>query len=237
MKFPLPSLTAALVLLGLGAQGRAEEISHYRFEAGALGDDSLGRNPLAADQLLAAPGEGGAQEGSNSHADFSQVDPEPAPRAHTLEGLSLTQSHSAMLWVRPGYLPAETGTVRYYFSLGPSVVRLGLMRVDSGSAFFSFSVRKANGEEYANQLRAAPFDPRSDRWHLIAYSYDADTQRFRFFVNGKQVAEEEGALFDAGPSFILGWASGSAGFQGALDEVRLFNHALEPHELDTPAEP
>lgn len=219
-----------IIFLTLGGMSLAvsEEVAFYRFDiAEALGKDAHGRYSLNEEQLLAKWMEGGALEKSVGYADFSEEVSERSPERISINGLQ--HSHSVSMWVKPGFIPAETGVIRYFYSLGPSTIRLSIMRTDSGTAYFGFSLREETPSTetgYLPEYSIAQFDPRVDRWYHIVYTYNADDGIFRFFVDGDLKKEMNIFLFKSASTVVFGWASGSKGFQGGLDDIKIFDQEI-----------
>ncbi|MCA9979303.1 MAG: DUF11 domain-containing protein [Anaerolineales bacterium] len=72
-----------------------------------------------------------------------------------------------------------------------------------------------------------------DRWHHVLVTFDGQTMLV--YLNGNHIGSEAcvGAKPSALDSFFIGGRGASPdgqGFQGQLDELRLFNHALTPSE-------
>ena len=72
------------------------------------------------------------------------------------------------------------------------------------------------------------------RWHHVAATYDNETMRL--YLDGKEVAtlERGGPVNPSGAQLCLGSYAPShprAFFQGALDEVRIWDRALSAEEI------
>ncbi len=81
-------------------------------------------------------------------------------------------------------------------------------------------------------------------WHHTAIVWDATQRRKEIWLDGQRIGESEGVAlppaFDAGPIMLgldLDFGSPRSAFPGALDDFRLYDHALTPGELATLAAP
>ena len=77
-------------------------------------------------------------------------------------------------------------------------------------------------------------DLRDGQWHHIAGSFNASTGKLSAFVDGVLVGSESGdgpIVYDAGNDFHIGSMNGSRNFNGDLDEVKLYNRALNEAEV------
>ncbi len=210
------------------------EISFYRFDKPTddkeLGADEHGLNPLPSGNLKGEWKEGGAYDESG-YCSFDDSIRDLNGEYTSLHGVDINQPHSVMMWVKPGFLPAETGAVRYFTALGPSVIRLSVMRTDQGLAYFGYSLRKDN-KEYLNIFSAFTFPATVDRWYQVAYTYEpGEEESFKFYVDGVLQSKSAVNLFQGRSSILLGAGSGSAGFGGGLDNVKIFDHALSEEEI------
>jgi hypothetical protein len=139
--------------------------------------------------------------------------------------LRLTTGMTVDGWVRP----TANGTARWRTvaikertgGLAYALYAYGDAGLPSGHAFTS-----------AERWARAPSAPALNAWTHLATTYDGTT--IRFYVNGVQVATQaqSGAIAaGTGPLRIGGTAVWSEWYQGALDEIRVYNRALTAAEL------
>ncbi|MCD4760885.1 LamG domain-containing protein [bacterium] len=91
---------------------------------------------------------------------------------------------------------------------------------------------------FAGDGRVLGYDPVvADKWTFIAAVYDQDAGTVKLFVDGS-VYEKDGKMVDEGTDFILIGARGlvteqSHYFNGAIDEVKIYDYALSDEELNS----
>lgn len=77
--------------------------------------------------------------------------------------------------------------------------------------------------------------PSAGEWHHLAATYDADSGIVRLYLDGALAREETIGAFEPQTSFdlYLGARPGQPGahFAGTIDEVRIYNRVLAPHEI------
>jgi len=85
---------------------------------------------------------------------------------------------------------------------------------------------------YSNDLDA-PGAAIADEWQHICYWHDVDDSDRRIYINGEQVANDAGApyLGAAGDTMIGSWGTTGQKFNGAIDEVQIWNRALDEDDI------
>jgi len=71
-------------------------------------------------------------------------------------------------------------------------------------------------------------------WHHIAGTFDNTTKKMKVYVDGKQDAEaivNRPIQYTLGNDFHIGSMQGSRNFLGAIDELRVYNEALDESEI------
>ena len=74
------------------------------------------------------------------------------------------------------------------------------------------------------------------QWHHIAVTYDSDEAVRRIYVNGQQESSDRQSqpLMDSSDSFVIGGRlTGyyNRGWDGRIDDIRLYSYALKPDEI------
>jgi murein tripeptide amidase MpaA len=74
-----------------------------------------------------------------------------------------------------------------------------------------------------------------DEWMHVAAVFDAETGRARLYQNGRMTADREyrGRIANYPDALYIGKSPGFHAFRGALDEVRVYSHALSSAELQS----
>ena len=80
---------------------------------------------------------------------------------------------------------------------------------------------------------------KTDEWSFVAAVFDKEKKKVAVYVNGKLSADRE--RNDGAIGAVLGYplelghycASKTQNFKGRLDEVRIYNRALSPDEIQT----
>jgi hypothetical protein len=86
---------------------------------------------------------------------------------------------------------------------------------------------------YSNDLDAAGA-AKADEWQHICYWLDVKTKTRRIYINGEQVAQDQGMspyLGTAGDTMIGSWAATGQKYNGMVDEVQIWYRALSPQEV------
>jgi len=70
-------------------------------------------------------------------------------------------------------------------------------------------------------------------WHHCVYVYDGETHRF--YLNGQERSDSHQASQSGQPTQLMfgNYPTGDQYFQGCLDEIRIFNRALSPSEINS----
>jgi hypothetical protein len=141
-----------------------------------------------------------------------------SPSLHLSGGMTLSA------WVYPAAMQGSLGPVvqkemgAYYLQAGSAEEALG----PAGGGTFG------GGDAHVPGLEAIPLNT----WTYLAVTYDGAT--LRLYVNGAEVSSvpQTGALeVNANPLQIGGSTYGSEHFAGQIDEVRVYNRALSPGEI------
>lgn len=139
--------------------------------------------------------------------------------------LNFDRELSVSVWVR-----TETRGTQYILakglnSDGPKGSPYSLHLSENGDIVFSL-----NTSEGSTQVRSVGYD--LDRWYHIVGVYDRG--EVILYINGERVTtfSHDGSLDDNNlPLFIGSDYSGEHGFQGRIDEVKLFGRALKSEEI------
>jgi len=88
---------------------------------------------------------------------------------------------------------------------------------------------------YNNDLDAAGA-VKAEEWAHICFWLDVKEKKRRIYVNGKQVAEDNGKagieyLGNAGDTMVGSWGATGQKFNGSIDEVQVWNRAITEAEI------
>lgn len=148
-----------------------------------------------------------------------------------ISGLDTTQDFSVSSWVRLDSLPDEYATA---VSMDGLHSRSSFfLQYGSGIDGFAFSM----DEDRAT----AEIEPELGEWHHLAGVHDAESSELRLYLDGDLAAVEDSkasSLNDGTVALGRGqWDGDHVDFlDGAIDETRLYNRALEDDEVSELAE-
>ena len=147
------------------------------------------------------------------------------PRNVSVSQLDALQDLTIALWIRPDVLPSPYGIERFV-TLGNEKA---VLRVENSDYHFYL---KIDGAFW--QIRMPGYLQVGVYQHL-AGSYDSASRTMRLYYNGVEIASQlvtapSPALMATGNGVSLGDAAGE-GYQGLMDEVRIYNRALSAVEV------
>jgi hypothetical protein len=211
----------------------ADLVSWYKAEQNA--NDSAGTNHGSFDNPQYAAGVSGFafdMTGSN----YVEV-----PDNNSLD---FTNALTLAAWVRPESLAEDDGTTAIIWkgtniaSASGQSYLLGLVSDDQVNNFAY--ARISDGTTFYQTARSGPIP--LDAYTHLAATFDGDF--LRFYVNGaltQSTAADPSSIFNSStPLFIGASASGDTPislFDGQIDDVRLYNHALSAEAVATVAVP
>lgn len=72
-----------------------------------------------------------------------------------------------------------------------------------------------------------------DTWHFCVYTFDGITHRF--FIDGMEMASSTETTQQGNPTTLMfgNYPGGDQFFEGKLDDIRIYNRALAPSEINT----
>jgi hypothetical protein len=201
------------------ASGSQRPIAAYSFDAGEgeVAEDLAGEHDGALESTEWVKGKYGSAIYLDGHGDYVEIADSPE--------LQLTEEFTIEAWVRPDGAGAESVVVS-----------------KEASSFYSYQLF-AGGEEAGvpeGFLAYAPFewedveaeDPLTPKtWNHLALTYDGAAMRL--YVNGELADTDETAppaQASVGP-LLLGGNDDEEFFKGRLDEVRIYERALEAGEV------
>jgi glucose/arabinose dehydrogenase len=219
-----------LSVLSAGADYRAQvlgdgPVGYWRLgeTGGTSAADETGANP-GTYQAGPTLGVGGAlASNSNTAASFNgsnQYVDVPSSAS-----LNLTSAVTVEAWAKPAVMPGvgNTGTLAMKATDPP--YSYWLQVTDNDRAKFGVGVGGVNRPISAGGVVA----PGS--WYHLVGTYDGTTERL--YVNGALVASQPltGALGTVAGNFRIGTTRSSEWFNGAIDEVAVYNKALTPAQV------
>lgn len=138
--------------------------------------------------------------------------------------LAIAGPFTAALWLRPSIVTQATLLAKRRTGVVPDAVSFSMELDGAGRASFLL----AGGENEARVYSAIDAVAAS-QWFHVAGTWDGTTMRF--YLDGAEIASDGAApAFDGGALLIGGDGSGARlfPFAGALDDVRIYDRALEP---------
>ncbi len=198
-------------------------VGDWGFEegSGALAADTSGNGydlalngPVFSDTTPITLSYSAASLALNNNTASSSV---PTPQIDALQDLTIA------LWIRPDTLPA-TGIARF-ITLGNEKA---VLRSDHNEIHFYMNI----GGDLRHLRVAGSLQP--GVYQHLAGSYDSTSRTMRLYYNGVEIASQslaglpDGHVGD-GSGVILG--AFEEGYQGLVDEVRIYNRALLPDEI------
>lgn len=210
------------LVLALGADTRAGLIGQWTFNegTGTTAADSVGHH----DAFL-AHGAGWQSSPAGGHA--MALDGKAALAAIAdLTAFHLTAAVSLEVWVKPEAVPADGQEPRLF---GKGHETYTLSYYSDGCVYFYIN---------SGTIHVKHAVPPGEYVHIVA-TYDGQTMRL--YANGKEVASREyrEPLQQNDRPLALGGALGHArggsldfSFAGAIDEARIYNHALTPAAVE-----
>ncbi len=131
---------------------------------------------------------------------------------------------SLSMWVRPGALPEGQGAL---ISCGLAGSNGWQLEIDAETTNQSLHFSSTN---YGGTLDlSAPLALSSDAWTKLDVTYNGGMATA--YVNGRQVQAGSGAIRGSKAPLILGAAPGAGGFDGVLDELKIYNRPRGPAEI------
>jgi hypothetical protein len=201
----------------------------------AVAPDLVGARPARHARVPHPAPVDGAVAGSRNGASAFDGARDSLSATGTLD-LSGRRPHSFALWVRPGRVEANARHLVARQVRAPLRQGTGLWLSSAGLGFERWTDGVKTGVTHAAGLPAG-------RWSHVAATYDGAVMRL--FVDGRQVGARAAATpLDGAPAALTVGAfdAGSGHFEGALDELALFDRALPrahvaEHERVARAEP
>lgn len=210
-----PILACAVLAVACTNQtARADLVAYWPFnDSGTLGTDAANSNVLtvngATHTANGRNGGGLALNGTNQYLSGTVASLPVGNGAYTLAA-----------WIKPTATGAR-GIVGWgnYGSLR----RTNALRLNSSNGIINYW--------WAADISATvSADWSGGTWHHVAATYDGTTRRL--FHNGAQVASDTPGVNDAtAANFRIGSANNGEYFQGTLDDVAIYNHALSAGDV------
>ena len=136
------------------------------------------------------------------------------------------KSFTVCMWVNPELAGGSEQCVFTQIQANATNTSLHYRIYTSGTVRMGF---------YNNDLDAAGA-VKSGEWAHLCFWLDVDGNSRRIYVNGKQVAEDAGKsgieyLGNAGNTMIGSWGTSGQKFNGAIDEVQVWDRVLTEREI------
>jgi hypothetical protein len=209
--------------VALTGTARAELVAHWRFDegSGTLASDTSGNGNdgvLEGDAKWVAGQLGGAIEfnGQNARvvAPYIPLD---------------SRSHTITLWVNAVLYTGEQVVISQVennstnLSLHYRIGGPGSGNVPAGGVRMGF---------YSNDLDTTGDLIQENQWYHLTFWYDFENQNRRIYIDGVLQAEGSAGPFlgTTGDTIIGSWGTGQW-FRGIIDDVQIYNHALDEGEI------
>ncbi len=229
MCFALAVVTSVLIAGPLVTQCRADLVGYWKFDetAGMVAADSAGGDndgTLTSDQLVWVEGRAG---GALEHLDMTETD---AAVEFPTTGMSVVSGTVAM-W---GYLadPLAETSGRYFFghTTDPRFNdRIQLYMQDGTNPSTLLDLGLGDNHNRQNDIVELPME----EWLHVALTWDSG--RYVVYLDGEEVATGNYAgLTTLHPVAHIGNDGSTAAYEpfvGKLDEVRIYDHALDAGEI------
>jgi hypothetical protein len=151
-----------------------------------------------------------------------------------MSGFSAYTPHTVEMWIKPNVADADN-SVRYFYGTSSSAIRLSVQHTKAGPQNVNFILRDSTGG-YGTTTSIGAVDATGTDWMHIAYSYDANaaSDNFKMYLNGTLKKSVTVALWaSGGASFTI---SGSSGYFGGIDEMRIFDNVRSAAQITYDAE-
>lgn len=141
-------------------------------------------------------------------------------------------SYSVMAWVAP-YADQGTGDHYLVSKLDGTLYgwAIGVNGSDDNPANALFARRaSASGTD---RLEGGIVSPYSNKWYCVLMTFDEDTSTHRLYFDGTMVAASISTILDLpdhADALLIGSDSGASNFDGAVDEVAIWDRALTERE-------
>lgn len=136
------------------------------------------------------------------------------------------KSFTVCMWVMPKLAGADQQCVFSQMQANATNTSMHFRIYNNGTVRMGF---------YANDLDA-PGAVEADEWYHICFWLDVDAEERKIYINGEQVAEDAGKaginyLGNAGDTFIGSWGPTGQKFNGTIDEVQVWDRALDEDDI------
>jgi len=228
-------LISIILVLGLVGNAPAALVGRWTFDDGTA-DDSSGNNHHGT---LVTGGDGTSISivyDANMGSNVLDVD---NPNDHTInsvvdcgtgEWTDITEAITLMCWTK--WDNNNINVDSQYLITHGSAYQFTSNGTQDGIALFMSEV----GEGYMENLLT--ITPIMGSWHHVAFTYDAYAQSRALYVDGIKVASDNpyGLMETHDQGFVIGGRLTSQifrGWDGRIDDVRLYDHALSEGEIRT----
>jgi hypothetical protein len=216
-------LISLILVLSIVSNASAELVAHWRFDegSGTLASDTSGNGNdgvLEGDAKWVAGQLGGAIEfnGQNARvvAPYIPLD----SRSHTI-----TMWVNAVLYTGEQVVISQVENNSTNLSLHYRIGGPGSGNVPPGGVRMGF---------YSNDLDTPGDLIQENQWYHLTFWYDFENQNRRIYIDGVMQAEGGAGPFlgTTGDTIIGSWGTGQW-FRGIIDDVQIYDHALEEGEI------
>ncbi len=214
-------MAASLILVLSEASMNAGLVGYWKFDL----PDDVGKAETGADLQAfgdATYSQAGQKNGAlclDGEGDFLAInDRFPIP-----EGVPIgNQSYTIMAWILPHNLPGNYGIVGWgnYYSEG----EVNAVRTDGESTGL---INYGWGTRFDARSHAID-DLYDGHWHHVCASYDSKSGIKTIYFDGKAISNTTVQELNVGSAnFRIGTAMNYEAFQGLIDEVKIFDEALQ----------
>lgn len=107
------------------------------------------------------------------------------------------------------------------------------LRMTTNAFFVYLNVNDSWSSPDFGPLSSTGFTPQSNEWYHLVTTYTSSSNSWKIYIDGSlnnQTIFGVG-LFDKTNNWQIGYAYGGTGFNGSIDEVRIYNRALSEDEV------
>ncbi|MDD5430808.1 MAG: LamG domain-containing protein [Candidatus Pacebacteria bacterium] len=147
------------------------------------------------------------------------------------ESLRITDAITMLAWIKPGSF-SQTGTYQHIFMKTGTTPYMLYLRHPNASGNLYLTLKIPTEQTMSN------FTITQDVWQFVAFTYDSagGTNNSKSYLNGslKSQSTKTGTINDVGTNNlgIGAYPAGGEYWYGSIDEVAIYNRALEADEIE-----
>ncbi len=216
-------LLALFIVMIAGSPAAAGLVGHWPLDGSAADQSGLGNQGLVIGTLDPHAGFDGKANGA-LHLTLNGFIEVPAS-----ESLNISGELTVAAWIRPESLES-VAFLRKYDSAN-NAVSWELAQLASGNLLFNVYEQGNSGDFGWRVVSSGPANLGTGTWQHLAAVYDPDPNRIEIYLNGQLLngsysGTPAGSIFTSPVPIQFFYP------QGLMDEVRIYDHALTPEEIE-----